>query len=254
MSLGQHLIELRNRLYISAAAALVGAGAGFWLSDFVLEAISGPIVKIATTQGRVSAFNFTGITTGFDLKLQIAITIGIVLSSPVWLYQIWAFLMPGLNRKEKRYGLGFFLTAVPLFFAGCAAGWFVFPNIVALLTSFVPEGGANIMDAKMYYDFVLKLVLIVGVAFVLPVFLVMLNFVGVLSAKSILKSWRVALLLIILFTATATPAADVMSMFMLAIPMIMLYFAAAFVTWLHDKRAAKRALKLDTDLGLSAST
>lgn len=253
MSLGQHLVELRNRLYICAAGVLVASVAGFFVSDYILAAISGPVARIAT-EGRVASFNFAAITTSFDLKLQIALTVGIVISSPLWLYQLWAFLIPGLNKKEKRYGLGFFLTAVPLFFAGCAAGWFVFPNIVHLLTSFVPEGGSSIMDAKMFFDFVLKLVLIVGVAFVLPAFLVLLNFAGVLSAASILKSWRIAILLIVLFTATATPAADVMSMFMLAIPMIALYFIAAFVAWLHDKRAAKRALEFEADLGVNAST
>lgn len=254
MSLRQHLVELRNRLYISAAGILLASVAGFLASDVILTALSGPIEAIAANQGRVSSFNFTAISTGFDLKFQIAITVGIVLSSPLWLYQLWAFLMPGLNKKEKRYGLGFFLTAVPLFFAGCAAGWFVFPNIVALLTSFVPAEGSNtsIMDAKLYYDFVLKLILVMGVAFVLPVFLVLLNFVGVLSAASILKSWRIAILLIVLFTATATPAADVMSMFMLAIPMVVLYFAAASVAWLHDWQAAKHALRFDADLGVNS--
>lgn len=253
MSLGRHLIELRNRLYISAGGVLVATIGGWFLSAIILDAISEPIEQIAIQYGRVSSFNFGAITTGFDLRFQIAITVGILLASPLWLYQIWAFLMPGLNKKEKQYGLGFMLTAIPLFFVGAYAGWFVFPNIVALLTSFVPEGASNIMDARMYYDFALKLIIIVGVAFVLPVFLVLLNFVGVLSAASILKSWRVAILVIILFTATATPSVDVISMFMLAVPMILLYFSAAFIAWLHDRRVAKRAAAFDDNLGIGES-
>jgi sec-independent protein translocase protein TatC len=109
------------------------------------------------------------------------------------------------------------------------------------MTSFAPSADSTIITAKTYFDFVLKLVLVVGVAFVLPVFLVLLNFAGVISAKSILKSWRVAILLIVLFTAIATPAADILSMFLLAIPMVLLYFAAAGITWLHDRRKAKKA-------------
>ena len=102
-----------------------------------------------------------------------------MISSPIWLYQIFAFLVPGLTRSEKRYTFGFFFTAVPLFLAGCFAGWFVLPHIVELMTSFVPQQDASYFDAKYYLDFVLKLVLAIGIAFVLPVFLVLLNFVGV---------------------------------------------------------------------------
>ena len=100
------------------------------------------------------------------------------------------------------------------------------PNIVRLMTSFVPEGGESLLTAKEYIDFVLKLVIAIGIAFVVPVFIVLLNFAGVISAAAIIKSWRVAILVIVLFTAIATPSADVISMFMLALPMIALYFAA----------------------------
>ena len=96
----------------------------------------------------------------------------------------------------------------------------------------------------MYLDFALKLVVAIGVGFVLPVFLVVLNLVGVLSAQSILKGWRVAIILIALFTAIATPAADVVSMFLLAIPMVVLYFIAAGIAWINDRRVAKRNAKL----------
>ncbi|ERK69717.1 hypothetical protein N136_03960, partial [Leifsonia aquatica ATCC 14665] len=98
--------------------------------------------------------------------------------------------------------------------------------------------------AKTYFDFVLKLVLAVGIAFVLPVAVVLLNFVGVLRAKTILRSWRVAIIAIALFTAIATPAADVLSMFVLAVPMVALYFAAAGVAALHDLRTDRRAAAL----------
>src|SRR5260370_35861741 len=152
--------------------------------------------------------------------MEIAFTIGLVISSPIWLYQIAAFFVPALSRKELRSGLGFSLTAVPLFLAGCAAGWFVVPHIVQLLTSFAPSQDTAIIQAKVYFDFVLKLVVAIGVAFVLPVFLVLLNFVGVMSARSIVKSWRIALLVIVLFPAIATPSAHAVSMFLLALPMV----------------------------------
>ena len=127
--------------------------------------------------------------------------------------------------------------------AGCVAGWWVFPHIVELMTSFAPSSDSTIITAKTYFDFVLKLTIIVGVAFVLPVFLVLLNFAGVISAKAILKGWRWALLIIVLFTALATPAADVLSMLFLAVPMILLYFLAAAIAVLHDRRKDKRLAK-----------
>ncbi|QHC58605.1 twin-arginine translocase subunit TatC [Rathayibacter sp. VKM Ac-2760] len=245
MSLGSHLIELRNRLFIAAIAIAVACVIGWFLSDWVFEALKAPIGVVASTQNKEAVLNFPTITGAFDLRLQIAMTIGVVIASPVWLYQIWAFLVPGLTGKEVRYGIGFILTAIPLFLAGCLSGWFVFPHIVELLTSFTGGEAASFLDAKIYYDFVLKLVLVVGVAFVLPVFLVLLNFVGILPGKLMIKSWRIAIMVIVLFTAIATPAADPISMFMLAIPITILFFAACGIALLHDKRAAKRQVVFD---------
>ncbi len=251
MSLGQHLIELRKRLFRGALGVLAGAIVGFILSPWVLDQISGPITEVAKSRNAV--LNFSQVTSSFDLRMQIAIYVGLFLSSPVWLYQIFAFLVPGLTGREKRYTFGFFFTAIPLFLAGCAAGWYVLPHIVTLLSSFAPEGSASIMDAKEYLNFVLKLVLAVGIAFVLPVFLVMLNFIGILSARAIIKAWRVAILSITLFTAIATPAADVFSMFLLAIPMVALYFLAVGIAFWHDAVAARRQRRLESELGTPGS-
>ncbi|MCU1439462.1 MAG: tatC [Rhodoglobus sp.] len=249
MSLGAHLRELRKRLFTAAAAILVGAVGGFFLAPYVIDALRVPINQLA--EDRNATIIYTTVTGAFDLRIQIAVTIAIVIASPVWLYQVFAFLVPGLTGKEKRYTFGFFFTAVPLFLAGAASGWFVFPHMVQLLTSFsAPEDG-TFLDARTYYDFVIKLVLAVGIAFVLPVFLVLLNFVGVLSAAAIIKGWRIAILTICLFTALATPAADVISMFLLAIPMVVLYFAAYLVAHLHDRRTARRLADLEASLAAS---
>lgn len=241
MSLGAHLVELRKRLFISAIAIVVGMVAGWVLTDlYVWDALQDPVQRVAEARGDDTAIVFQTISSSFDLMLQISLTLGIVISSPVWLYQIFAFLVPGLSSRERKFTFAFFASAIPLFFAGCAAGWFVLPNIVKLMTSFVPEGGETLLTAKEYIDFVLKLVVAIGIAFVVPVFIVLLNFAGVISAASIIKSWRVAILVIVLFTAIATPSADVVSMFMLAIPMIGLYFAAWFIASLHDRRVERR--------------
>ena len=251
MSLGQHLIELRKRLTRAALGIVAGAIGGWFLYDIIWAAMRDPIERIAAAQGAdhgTVALNYTSITGAFDVRIQIALTVGLVISSPIWLYQIFAFLVPGLTKREKRYTFAFFFSAIPLFLAGCAAGWFVLPHIVELMYTFVPAGSTTFYETKYYLDFVLKLVLATGIAFVLPVFLVLLNFVGILEGKTILKGWRWAVLAIAVFTAIATPAADVVSMFLLAIPMVVLYFAAVGVSLLHDRSVAKRAQAFEAEL------
>lgn len=232
-------------------AILLFSVGGWFTADFIWDALRGPITLVAKQHN--ATLNYTDVTSAFDLHIQIAFTVGIVLSSPIWLYQIFAFLVPGLTKREKRYTFGFFFTAVPLFLAGCAAGWFVFPHIVGLLTSFVPGQDAVFLGAKEYLGFVLKLVLAIGIAFILPVFLVLLNFMTILSAKAILKAWRWAILVIIVFCAIATPSADLVSMFLLAVPIIILYFLAVGVATLHDRAALKRARALENELNSASA-
>jgi sec-independent protein translocase protein TatC len=240
MSLGEHLIELRKRLGVIGASIILAAIGGWFLADPVWHALSDPILSIALERDRTAEINYTTVTEAFDTKIAIAVVLGIVLAAPVWLYQVWAFFVPALMKRERRLALGFLSAAVPLFLAGVSAGWFVLPNIVKLMTSFAPEQSATLLTAKVYLDFALKLVLAIGIGFVMPVFLVLLNFIGVLEARSIIKGWRIAIVVIALFTAIATPAADVVSMVLLAIPMVILYFIAAGVATLHDRRAAKK--------------
>lgn len=247
MTLAEHLVELRRRLGIIGISIVLAAIGGWFLADPVWAALSEPVLEIAQERNRDADINYTSVTEAFDTKVAIAFVLGIVMAAPVWLYQIWAFFVPALMRKERRYALGFLAAAIPLFFAGVTAGWLVLPNIVILLTGFAPEQSSTLLTAKVYLDFALKLVVAVGVGFVMPVFLVLLNFIGVLSAESIIKGWRWAIVMISVFTALATPAADVVSMILLAIPMVILYFIAAGIAWIHDRRAAKKARALTSD-------
>jgi len=252
MSLGQHLLEIRKRFVISALAIVVLSVGGWFVQPFVLSALRAPIAVLAGAN-HAASLNFTNVSEAFDVRLEIAVAVGIVASCPIWLYQILAFIVPGLTGKEKRYTFGFLFSAIPLFLIGCAAGWFVFPHIVQVLGSFVPAQDSSLIGAKDYLGFVLKLVLAVGVAFVLPVFLVLVNFMGIVSGKSIIHSWRWAILLIFLFCAIATPSADIASMFLLAAPMILLYLVAALIAILHDRAVSRRSEDLSAGIGDAAA-
>lgn len=243
MSLGQHLDELRKRLMLAALALILGMVVAFFITDPVIYLITEPLRQIAESEGDAAKVElmFSTVTGAFDLRLRMSFAIGILISAPIWLWQIWAFIMPGLTRKEIKYTVAFIASAVPLFFAGCYVGLQLMPHIVELMTSFVPDGGASFFDASYYYDFVFKLLIVVGVSFVLPVFLVALNLAGVISGRAIMKGWRVAVLVAVVFSAVATPAADVVSMLMLAGMLVVLFFAAGSLSMLFDKRRAKRA-------------
>ncbi len=241
MSLGAHLIELRRRLIIAAIALVVGMVVAFLVTDPIIHFITEPIRHVADERGdNIVALTFASVTAPFDLRMRIAFSIGIFLSAPVWLWQIWAFIMPGLTKKEVRYTISFVAAAIPLFFGGCYVGTLVVPHVIELMAGFTPEGGNNLYEASAFYDFVFKLMIVVGVSFVLPVFLVALNVAGIMTGRAILKGWRVAILIACVFGALATPAADLVSMFMLAGILIVLYFAAALVSLLFDRRRRKR--------------
>lgn len=244
MSLGQHLVELRRRFVIGAIALGVAMVIAFFLTDWIIWAMTEPIRIVADQRGQdpdaIVSLMYSTITGPFDMRLRISFVVGIILSAPVWLWQLWAFLMPGLTRKEIRYTIGFVSAAVPLFFAGCFVGWWVMPHIVEIMATFSAEGAANLYEAKYYYDFVFKLVIVVGVSFIIPVFLVALNLAGIMTGMAILRSWRVAVVVTVAFAGLATPAADIVSMLLLAGILIVLFFAAAGLSMLFDRRRAKR--------------
>lgn len=244
MTLALHLRELRRRFIICAIAIVVAVAIGWFITPYVWDALRAPMVDIAARTGRQAQINYPDIGSALNLKLQIAAFIGIVLASPIWLFQIWGFLVPGLTRKEKLTGGFFIFTAVPLFAAGCVMGWYAFPHLVDFLTSFAPPEDSQIVDASVYLQFVLKLMAVAGLGFVSPLVLVLLNFLGIVRGKSIVKSWRWAIIVIIGFTAAATPATDVFSMFLLAVPLFVLYVAACVITLLHDRRVDRKAAAL----------
>lgn len=254
MRLAEHLIEFRNRLIISAIGIVLGMVGGFLLTDWVFNLMAAPIHDIAETRGRTADLNFQSVTGAFDLRLQISLGLGVILSSPVWLYQIWMFIVPGLKKNERWYAIGFVGTAIPLFLAGVWVAWMLMPRIVEVMVSFAPEDSSSLISAGDYYKLIMTLCIAVGIAFVLPVVLVMLNFAGIITGSAILKGWRTAVLLVALFAAMATPSADVLSMFFLMAPMLGLYFLAVGIAMINDRRRARKHKKFEAELAAAEAS
>jgi sec-independent protein translocase protein TatC len=236
MSLADHLRELRNRITISAIAILIGAVVGWIYYEQVIDALTKPLKDLAAQRNSVVNINFAGMTDAFALQLTTSLFVGLILASPVWLMQVWGFIVPGLTKKEKLVARLFVVAAVPLFLAGCLFAFFMVPKAVTVLLGFTPEGAYNLQDGSQYLNFVLKFIVAFGCAFLLPVFLVALNLVGVLPARTMLKGWRPAVMIIFVFAAIMTPTPDAYTMLFLATPMIALYFASVGLAFLFDRR------------------
>jgi sec-independent protein translocase protein TatC len=241
MPLREHLRELRQRLIKSGLAIMLGAVVGWFLYQPLFQALVRPILDLAKERAGADAkVIFPQVASPFNLQLKLAFYLGIVVSSPVWLYQLWAFIVPGLTKRERRYAMSFVAAAVPLFLAGIGLAWLVLPNAVRFLTEFTPRGASNYVNADDYLTFVTRIMLAFGIAFVVPLLLVALNLAGILSARALGRGWRVAVFLCFLFAAIASPTPDAGSMLALAFPMTGLYVLAWFIAWLNDRRKARR--------------
>jgi sec-independent protein translocase protein TatC len=238
MPLMEHLRELRNRLLIAFAAVAVGLVIGWIVSTPVWEILKEPYCS--TTQshqlnGRCS-LTYNGIFSSFFITLKVSLMVGLVVSSPAWLYQIWAFVTPALYRTEKRYTLAFLGLAIPLFTLGAALAYFIMDTSLAFLLSFSLDDTVATISIDDYLDYVLIMLLIFGVSFELPLLLVFLNIIGVLSHATIGKHRRLVIFLMFVFGAVVTPGGDPITMMALAAPMIILFLAAELVMYLREKR------------------
>ena len=254
MTLGSHLRELKNRLAWSAIFIVAGTVVGWFLFDPVFNILQQPLKDVASERGIDASVNFTTVVSAFDLRIQLSIFLGVILTAPIWLWNLWAFVAPGLKTKERRYAYAFMFSSLPLFLAGTYLAWSNLPGFVVALIGFTPEGSTNVINAADYVLFAIRVLLIFGLAFVMPVVLVLMNFAGLVTGKSILKGWRVAILVIAIIAALATPVAEPMTMLVMMIPLTMLYFSAVGVAMLNDKRRARKQAKLvgadDDDLEL----
>lgn len=241
MPLSAHLREFRNRLILAVIGVAVAAIAGWFFYPPVFEALQEPIVAAADRDDAMVSVNFGGIATALDMRIKVSLMLGVVMSAPWWLYQLWAFVAPGLKAGEKRYTVGFLGTAIPLFFAGVALAWWVYPRAVDILIGFTPQDASNFLDAQMFLSFAMRLVLAFGIAFVFPVVMVALTWARVVQARTWLRGWRWAVVLIFVLAAVLTPTPDVVTMMFMAVPMCLLYFGAVGIGLWRERSRLKKA-------------
>lgn len=252
MPLADHLRELRYRLLFSVAAVLVFSVIALIFYQPLLQVVLWPIKQAidqyqqANPGARVELVT-QGLTSAFSLYFKVCVMAGFIVACPVWLYQLWRFISPALGKGARKTALWFLLPAVPLFLAGVALGYWITPRGFAMLLGFNPPSVVNLNDLNQYLGFELRLLLVFGAAFLLPVVLIMLNRVGLVKATWLAKSRKVAIVICAVFAAVATPTTDAITMLMLMVPLVAMYLAAEIVCRVHDRKLKQTTAGLDTE-------
>ena len=251
MALREHLAELRRRVVISAIAIVLGAFIGFFfLAEPVMtHFIINPINNVSVHGHKVTA-TYRGIADAFNIQVKVGVWIGFVLASPVWIYELWAFVTPGLTRKERRYSLIFVGFAVPLFLCGVTLAVVIFPKAISFGADFALPDTLNQPDFAVIITFASRLVIALGTAFLTPLFLVGLNMMGFLSGKTLGSHWRIAVFIAFLFAAIVSPSPDAVQMIIMALPLIGLYTISVFIALFNDRRK-RLARERDPVFGLA---
>ncbi|WP_030945947.1 twin-arginine translocase subunit TatC [Streptomyces sp. NRRL S-646] len=251
MPLVDHLRELRNRLAKAMLAIVVVTIFAAFFYKNIIEFFTNPILdsvgckstlaELAQRRsGTCARIVLNGLLTPFTLALKVSLMAGVIFASPVWLYQLWAFVAPGLHRHEKKYALAFVATGVPLFLGGAFFAYETLPTMAKVLLGFSPADLDNQLPLDDLLDLIVRMVLVFGLSFELPLLLVMLNLTGILTGKRMLSWWRGMIMGITVFAAVATPSTDPLTMLALAGPIWVLYFGAVGFSLMNDKRKRRR--------------
>jgi sec-independent protein translocase protein TatC len=247
MALADHLRELRARLLKIVLLLVVGTVIAWFFYDQLFNLILDPYLQAKERLGgKVDTKPvITGAGAPLLLQLKISALAAVVVGSPVWLYQVWAFIVPGLHPNERRWTRLFAAVAGPLFIAGVGVGYYVLPKGLQVLLSFTPADVQSLLEFGEYFTFFTRMLLVFGVAFEVPLFVVLLNLAGVVSGKALGRYRPWIVLGTFVFAAIATPSTDPFSMLMLAVPMMVLFLVSEVVARLVDRRRAQRSPGFD---------
>jgi sec-independent protein translocase protein TatC len=246
MPLIDHIRELRNRVVKMSVALILGMIVGFvvfrWAFDFLEHPLCAADVNGQTgckTLG-LNKLVLDGPLDTFYMRVKIAFIVGIVLSCPVWLYQLWAFVAPGLYAREKRWSYLFLGTAVPLFLIGVTLAYWSLTRTMDYLLHLTPKGVSNLIDFDQYLSFVMTMMLAFGLAFELPLIIVLLNLAGILPHSRFRKWRRVMIFAVFLIAGMANPSPDPITMLILGGACVAMVEAAEFILWSNDRRRARQ--------------
>jgi sec-independent protein translocase protein TatC len=233
MTVVEHLTELRRRLVVSLVAVVVGAGIAYWFAPDVIHWLLRFYED--ATEGERDAFIFTGPLDAFVTRLKIATYGGIVLAVPVWLWQLWRFVTPGLHPREKRYAVPFVCSSVALFALGGFVALLTLPQALEFLLNAGGQEIQPLLTADKYVGLVSLMILAFGLAFLFPVLLVFLLIARVMSTAQLRRWRRWALVLVFVFAAVITPSQDPYSLFFMAVPMYLFYEGSIVIGRLLDR-------------------
>lgn len=243
MSLLEHIQELRTRLIRSLLAIAAGTVVGFLIYPWVLRILAAPYCSLhpslngTATSGTCQLYQF-GVFEGFTIRLHVAAIAGVIISAPIWLAQLWGFLVPGLHKKERRFAYAFVGASLVLFAVGAAVAYLMLTKALSVLLHIAGNQVSPLLGVAPYLNFVTLLLLIFGVSFEFPLLIVMLNFIGVLPASRLRKWRRIEIFLVFLFAAVVVPSQDPFTMTALAVPLCLLYELAILIATVHDRRVA----------------
>jgi sec-independent protein translocase protein TatC len=250
MPLMEHLRELRNRVIKVALVVLLGAIVGWAFYHQLWDFIQRPYCQAVgyckvNVPGHSLILN--GVMDGFYLRIKVAVIAGVVLTSPIWLYQLWAFVAPGLYTREKRWTYLFLGTAVPLFGLGC---FFAFLAMGRGLKFFISMSGGltDLFTADTYIGYWIAMIIGFGLCFEVPLFLVILNLARVITHERFKKWRRVIIFLVFVFAGIASPSPDPLTMLLLGGTVVVLVEVAEVLIYLNDKRYARNHPELYADL------
>jgi sec-independent protein translocase protein TatC len=254
----EHIRELRNRVFKALLFAAIGAIAGWYLYPYIWHFIEAPYCRLQLPQDAVPGQVKTGgchlyVTGVFDslfLRLKIAIITGVIMTSPLWMYQLWAFVAPGLFKRERRWAYFFAGSAIPLFAFGGTLAYFAMTKGLKFLLDLVPHGVIPIITIDTYLSYALAMLTIFGLAFELPLAFVLLNLAHVLTHERFARWRRMIIFGVFAFAAVATPSPDPISMLLLAVPCVALVELAEVFAYFNDRHRA-RLLAADPYPGLT---
>jgi sec-independent protein translocase protein TatC len=226
MTLAEHLSELRSRLLIAVIAFLVAAVVAFLAYNQILAFLKGPYCHV--NHGHCELY-VTSPLDGLSLRIKVAAFGGLILASPVLLFELWRFITPGLKKKEKRYAIPFVVFSVILFLAGIGVAYVTFGHALEFLGTIGGPGLQEIYNPNQYLSLIIWMMIIFGLTFEFPVLLVSLELVGVVTPAQLLAAWRWAIIGITVAAAVFTPSGDPLSMIALAVPLIVFYFLAILI-------------------------